>query len=208
MENAKSDGQQNHKWISHDLLHSLSTGWILALVFAGESPQVTIPLVQGSLSSGLTTDAAPIPIASVAVLRGVGSGMAGQAFTPYPSSSTRSNRFWRPSSGEATAPWCFGWHRWSGGMVVSGITCRINREPNVWCHQGFDCWEDTVRHTLAEYATWEETHPALISEAGSDMSLPAVIKSIRIDGIFCNKIQYTGCSKKLGHSLFCWQKIL
>lgn len=83
MENAESDGQQNLMGVSHDLLHGLPTGWIPGLVSAGDSPQVTVPVVQGSLSPGLTTNAASIPVASVAVPRGPGSGMAGHAFMPY-----------------------------------------------------------------------------------------------------------------------------
>ena len=66
----------------------------------------------------------------------------------------------------------------SGHGCFGKYLCRINREPDARCHHCVDCREDTARHTLAECAAWEEPRRALISEVGSDLSLPAVVESM------------------------------
>ena len=66
----------------------------------------------------------------------------------------------------------------SGHGCFGKYLCRINREPDARCHHCVDCREDTARHTLSECTAWEEPRRVLISEVGSDLSLPAVVASM------------------------------
>lgn len=66
----------------------------------------------------------------------------------------------------------------SGHGCFGKYLCRINREPDARCHHCVHCLGDTARHTLAECAAWEEPRRALVTEVGTDLSLPAVARAM------------------------------
>ncbi|KAJ0184134.1 hypothetical protein K1T71_000557 [Dendrolimus kikuchii] len=76
------------------------------------------------------------------------------------------------------------WGALRKGQVLSGhgcfgrYLCRLGREVTSGCHHCDTDDEDTALHTLQECPAWTEQRRDLVAVTGSDLSLPAVVRTM------------------------------